>query len=45
MKEKCKNCGKEKGLHQAKTLACPVGRKTKIGYISFSYIDKFQPKQ
>ncbi len=41
---KCKNCGKEKGLHQAKTLNCPYGTKTRIGYTSFHPTDKFVPK-
>jgi hypothetical protein len=41
---KCKNCGKSKGLHQAKTLACPSGSKTRIGYTSFSSTTRFEPK-
>ncbi len=41
---KCKHCKKEKGLHQAKTLACPVGSKTRIGYICFSQTTTFEPK-
>jgi hypothetical protein len=41
---KCKNCGKAKGLHQAKTLACPCGSKSRIGYTSFSLTTTFEPK-
>jgi hypothetical protein len=41
---KCKNCGKAKGLHQAKTLACPSGSKSRIGYTSFSLTTTFEPK-
>jgi hypothetical protein len=37
MKKKCKNCGKIKDYHRAKTLECPSGTKTRIGYISFGF--------
>jgi hypothetical protein len=32
---KCIHCGKDKGMHLAQTLNCPVGMKTRIGYTSF----------
>ena len=35
LSSKCHNCGKTKGDHQAKTLLCPRGKKTRIGYIDF----------
>lgn len=38
---KCINCGKPRGEHQAKTLHCPQGSKTRIGYISYSTVNKF----
>lgn len=41
---KCVKCGKIRGEHQAKTLNCPTGSKTKIGYISFALLQKFQHK-
>jgi len=40
---KCKNCGKIKGYHKAKTLACPTGKKSRIGYLSFSMTMTFEP--
>lgn len=39
---KCKHCKKIKGLHQAKTLNCPLGSKTRIGYITFSKTQTFE---
>ena len=32
---KCKLCGKARGNHRAKTLECPSGAKTRIGYTQF----------
>ncbi len=32
---KCVNCGKAKGRHNAVTKACPVGRVTRAGQITF----------
>jgi len=40
---KCKHCKKAKGNHQSKTLACPSGKKTKIGYIHYSSTQVFDP--
>lgn len=40
--EKCKHCKKKRGLHQASTLACPTGTKTRIGYTSFSTTNVFE---
>jgi hypothetical protein len=31
----CRRCGRPRGEHQAKTLACPLGRKTRVGHTSF----------
>lgn len=39
---KCKHCGKCKGNHQAKTGACPEGKKTRIGYIHYSTTKVFE---
>lgn len=33
---KCRNCGKDKWNHHARTGGCPEGRKTRVGYIAFS---------
>ena len=35
MFDKCKHCKKIRGEHLAKTLNCPTGSKTRIGYTSF----------
>lgn len=40
---KCKICGKKRGNHKAITLNCPMGRKSRIGYIMFSDKDVFVP--
>jgi len=32
---KCKNCKKFKDSHKTGTLECPVGLRTRIGYITF----------
>ncbi len=40
---KCKHCKKVKGLHKARTLNCPEGTKTRIGYTSYSE-QTFEPK-
>jgi hypothetical protein len=31
----CRNCGKDRWVHQARTHHCPSGKKTRIGYTSF----------
>jgi len=31
----CQHCGKARGDHKAKTLQCPVGMKTRVGYCSY----------
>lgn len=41
---KCLYCKKEKGLHQANTFNCPMGSKTRIGYISYHPNVKFEYK-
>ncbi len=41
--QKCKNCGKLRGMHRAKTLECPTGSKTRIGYTSYSNTMTFTP--
>jgi hypothetical protein len=43
MFEKCKNCGKIKGEHKGGTLNCPVGRKTRIGYLVYHSTQVFEP--
>lgn len=43
--EKCALCNKERGAHKAKTLHCPFGTKTKVGYISYHPTDTFVPKK
>lgn len=40
---KCKNCGKLYDLHNATTQHCPVGRKTRAGYIHYDASRKFKP--
>lgn len=44
MTEKCKHCGKSKGDHQAKSLHCPMGRKSRIGYITYDPNKTFESK-
>jgi hypothetical protein len=34
--DRCKNCGKPRGEHNATTKACPTGRKSRVGYITYS---------
>lgn len=33
--QKCKHCGKGKGVHKAQSLHCPVGMRTRVGYVQF----------
>ncbi len=33
--KRCKNCKKLKGDHRAKTLECPKGPRTRIGYLDY----------
>ena len=42
---KCKLCKKTKGEHKNGTLGCPIGSKTKIGYLHFSDKDFFIPSE
>ena len=43
--DKCKNCGKSAVHHNAKTKACPFGRKNRVvGYIWYSKTDVFEPR-
>ena len=44
MAEKCKNCGHSHGDHQARTNNCPVGKKSRIGYITYDPTKIFEPK-
>lgn len=37
---KCKNCGRQQLDHKARDLACPIGKKTRIGHIHY-YRDQF----
>jgi hypothetical protein len=38
--EKCQ-CGKIRGEHQAKTGACPIGKKSRIGWTTYSPTQRF----
>lgn len=42
---KCLHCKRHKGEHQAKTLSCPVGRKTRVGHLFFHPHDVFEAPQ
>lgn len=42
--EKCKNCKKLKGHHKYKTMECPKGMKTRIGYTQYGP-EKFELKE
>jgi hypothetical protein len=42
--QKCKLCNKERGQHKAKTLECPVGKRTRIGHTTYSSDQTFVPK-
>lgn len=44
MQDKCKHCNKVKGNHQAKTLHCPSGSRTRIGYTNYSLTQVFEAK-
>lgn len=39
---KCKQCGREKGSHKAKTLSCPIGRGS---FPSFSTATVYKPRK
>lgn len=41
---KCKNCSGTKGDHQAVTLACPFGKKTRVGYLGWSPTTTFEAR-
>ena len=36
MNGKCINCGKTRGFHKDGTMNCPIGKKTRVGYVSYS---------
>jgi hypothetical protein len=40
---RCAICRKEKGKHLAVTLHCPVGIKTRVGYVQFSTTECYTP--
>jgi hypothetical protein len=42
---KCKNCGRERLDHKARDLACPIGRKTRIGHIHYHTNQFFSEKE
>lgn len=43
---KCANCGKRKGVHRSKDLACPLGSRHKtIGYTQFYNNQFYKPRQ
>ena len=33
---RCKNCNKPRDIHKAESFHCPLGRRTRAGYIFFS---------
>ena len=44
MDHPCALCKKPKGNHLHGTGNCPMGKKSKIGYTSYSNKDSFKPK-
>lgn len=42
---RCKHCKKARGNHQAKTRMCPIGKKTRIGYIHYNDKQVFEPME
>ena len=40
----CAVCGKTRSQHKARTLNCPKGMKTRIGYIEFHDVDVYTSK-
>lgn len=44
-KDRCKNCNKERGDHKAKTLECPAGPRTRIGYLRYTPDQFFEAKK
>lgn len=44
MQGPCKHCGHTKDNHNGMTRACPVGRKTRIGYIHYSNVTVYEPR-
>lgn len=45
MNEVCKHCKKKRGNHQARTLACPVGGRSRIGYTAFHSTQVFEARK
>ena len=43
MFHKCLLCGKVRGYHQAKTLHCPVGAKSRLGWTTYHETNVFVP--
>jgi len=39
---KCKHCGKKKTEHKYRTFECPIGQKTRIGYIGYSSTKRYE---
>lgn len=42
---RCKKCNKQRGDHKAKTLECPTGTRTRIGYLDYVPNQVFEPKK
>ena len=42
--DKCIHCKRDRGQHNAMTKACPIGSKSRIGYIMFSNKTVFTAK-
>lgn len=40
----CAICGKTRSQHKARTLNCPKGMKTRIGYLDFDDTNTYVPK-
>jgi hypothetical protein len=43
VKHKCALCGHLRWDHQAWTLHCPMGIKTRAGFTTFNYSQKYEP--
>lgn len=41
----CKNCGRRRGDHNTITKGCPVGRKGRSGWTTYSALQVFEKKE
>lgn len=44
MKKLCEHCNKDYLDHKADSLSCPIGKKTRMGYLHYSETKKFKEK-